>query len=69
MFDVAYTYGPLEVYINKKGDDTYEIGVDLAGKLFVFGGFKAGGFEEDLREAHEAQRLALQNPPQSEPVV
>lgn len=64
---MAYTYGPLEVYINKKSDDLYEIGVDLAGKLFVFGGFKAGGFDEDLREAHEAQRESLGASP--EPVV
>lgn len=64
---MSYTYGPLEVYINKKGDDLYEIGVDLEGGFFVFGGFKAGGFDEDLREAREAQASQTSGSP--EPVV
>jgi hypothetical protein len=53
----TYLYENLPVAIRDRGE-SYEVGVVIDGGFFAFGGFKAGGFNEDLAEAQEAQAEA-----------
>jgi len=42
----------------RRRDDNYEVGLVIDGGFFAFGSYKAGGFEDDLAEAQEAQATA-----------
>lgn len=42
----------------RRRDDQYEAGLVIDGGFFAFAQFKAGGFEDDLAEAQEAQAAA-----------
>jgi len=50
-------YENVPVGVRRRGD-YYEVGVVIDSGFFAFGAYKAGGFEEDLSEAHEAQAEA-----------